>query len=188
MIWHRHIFCPQEKVRVSLVISALYLGHVRHITNRSNPSQRGRDVTSYDRRPSASRSSSRRSTSERRLSHLPTDSSLEPSQRRGQHINAQQQALEQFQCQLQLAQQTEAINQRLDAIERTLNTLIQQRAQDEAAKNAAVAAAAAAVVNTPVPPTQLRPSQQLQLPGSPPGGEGKKKGDLLCINNLLLEQ
>ncbi len=78
-------------------------------------------------------------------------------------LNAQQQALEQFQCQLQLAQQTEAINQRLDAIERTLNSLIQQKAQEDAAKNAAVAAAAAAVVNSPITPIQLRPSQQLQL-------------------------
>jgi hypothetical protein len=50
-------------------------------------------------------------------------------------LNAQQQALEQFQCQLQLAQQTEAINQRLDAIERTLNSLIQQKAQEEAEKH-----------------------------------------------------
>lgn len=49
-------------------------------------------------------------------------------------LNAQQQALEQFQCQLQLAQQTEAINQRLDAIERTLNSLIQQKAQEDAEK------------------------------------------------------
>ena len=103
-------------------------------------------------------------------------------------LNAQQQALEQFQCQLQLAQQTEAINQRLDAIERTLNTLIQQRAQDEAAKNAAVAAAAAAVVNTPVPTTQLRPSQQLQLPSSPTPGEGKKKLPReLCVSRWHCE-
>ena len=50
-------------------------------------------------------------------------------------LNAQQQALEQFQCQLQLAQQTEAINQRLDAIERTLSSLIQQKAQEDAVKN-----------------------------------------------------
>ena len=50
-------------------------------------------------------------------------------------LNAQQQALEQFQCQLQLAQQTEAINQRLDAIERTLNSLIQQKAQEDAEKH-----------------------------------------------------
>ena len=92
-------------------------------------------------------------------------------------LNAQQQALEQFQCQLQLAQQTEAINQRLDAIERTLNSLIQQKAQEDAAKNAAVAAAAAAaVVNTPITPVQLRPSQQLQLPSSsPPGSDIKRK-------------
>lgn len=51
-------------------------------------------------------------------------------------LNAQQQALEQFQCQLQLAQQTEAINQRLDAIERTLSSLIQQKAQEDAEKKA----------------------------------------------------
>ena len=50
-------------------------------------------------------------------------------------LNAQQQALEQFQCQLQLAQQTEAINHRLDAIERTLGSLIQQKAQEDALKN-----------------------------------------------------
>ena len=93
-------------------------------------------------------------------------------------LNAQQQALEQFQCQLQLAQQTEAINQRLDAIERTLNSLIQQRAQDEAVKNAAAVAAAAAVVNSSQVNTPLRPSQQLQLPpmtDDSPGSEGKKK-------------
>jgi hypothetical protein len=89
-------------------------------------------------------------------------------------LNAQQQALEQFQCQLQLAQQTEAINQRLDAIERTLNSLIQQKAQEEAAKNAA--AVAAAVAGTPMTPTQLRPSQQIQLPNnSPPTLDGKRK-------------
>ena len=94
-------------------------------------------------------------------------------------LNAQQQALEQFQCQLQLAQQTEAINQRLDAIERTLNSLIQQRAQEEAVKNAAAVAAAAAVVNSASQVnTPLRPSQQLQLPAivdDSPGLDGKKK-------------
>ena len=91
-------------------------------------------------------------------------------------LTAQQQALEQFQCQLQLAQQTEAINQRLDAIERTLSSLIQQRAQEEAAKTAAVAAAAAAAVATTGPgSTPLRPSQQLQLPSDSPPGDSKKK-------------
>ena len=102
-------------------------------------------------------------------------------------LNAQQQALEQFQCQLQLAQQTEAINQRLDAIERTLNSLIQQRAQEEAAKNAAVVAAAAAAV-TPLTPSQLRPSQQLQLPSSSPPGSNDIKKKLpreLCVSSTL---
>lgn len=88
-------------------------------------------------------------------------------------LNAQQQALEQFQCQLQLAQQTETINQRLDAIERTLNSLIQQKAQEDAAKNAAVAAAAAAVVNNPI--NQLRPSQHLQLPAPSDFNDVKRK-------------
>ena len=107
-------------------------------------------------------------------------------------LNAQQQALEQFQCQLQLAQQTEAINQRLDAIERTLNSLIQQRAQEEAVKNAAAAAAAAAVVNgTSQVNTPLRPSQQLQLPpmnDDSPGTDGKKKKlpRELCVSQLNL--
>ena len=63
-------------------------------------------------------------------------------------LSAQQQALEQFQCQLQLAQQTEAINQRLDAIERTLSSLIQHKAQEEVVKSQQ---------STPV-----RPSQSLQ--------------------------
>ena len=80
-------------------------------------------------------------------------------------LNAQQQALEQFQCQLQLAQQTEAINQRLDAIERTLNNLIQQKAQEDAAKQK--------------PSTPIRPSQQVlpTTPESGPGsiGDGKRK-------------
>lgn len=85
-------------------------------------------------------------------------------------LNAQQQALEQFQCQLQLAQQTEAINQRLDTIERTLNSLIQQKAQEDAVKTQVQ-------IHTPVPVPQthmvqldaltsvtpVRPSQQLQL-------------------------
>lgn len=102
-------------------------------------------------------------------------------------LNAQQQALEQFQCQLQLAQQTEAINQRLDAIERTLNSLIQQRAQEEAAKNAAVVAAASVV--SPITPVQLRPSQQLQLPSnSPPSSEGKRKLPReLCVSVTSLQ-
>lgn len=103
-------------------------------------------------------------------------------------LTAQQQALEQFQCQLQLAQQTEAINQRLDAIERTLNSLIQQRAHEEAAKTAAVAAAAAVATSTPVS-TPLRPSQQLQLPGDSSPGDSKKKKlprELcVCCNHLL---
>jgi len=92
-------------------------------------------------------------------------------------LSAQQQALEQFQCQLQLAQQTEAINQRLDAIERTLNSLIQQKVQEDAAKNQE---------STPV-----RPSQQVHLQSTPElGGEGlgidilkrKKLPRELCVS------
>lgn len=103
-------------------------------------------------------------------------------------LNAQQQALEQFQCQLQLAQQTEAINQRLDAIERTLNSLIQQKAQEDAAKKqqaAAVVAAAAAVAAPPTP--SVRPSQQIQLASTPdmsPADLDTKKKKLpreLCV-------
>ncbi|CAI8036165.1 hypothetical protein GBAR_LOCUS20288 [Geodia barretti] len=96
-------------------------------------------------------------------------------------LNAQQQALEQFQCQLQLAQQTEAINQRLDAIERTLNSLIQQKAQEDAEKKAQQeqaeqqAAVAAAhlqqqeqqqvdrLTSTPVRPSQQVPSSPSDL-------------------------
>ncbi len=85
-------------------------------------------------------------------------------------ITAQQQALEQFQCQLQLAQQTEAINQRLDAIERTLNNLIQQKAQEDAAKQEQVVVqqhqASLQVVATSQG-TPVRPSQQLSLPPDP---------------------
>ena len=91
-------------------------------------------------------------------------------------LNAQQQALEQFQCQLQLAQQTEAINQRLDAIERTLNSLIQQKAAEEAAK----------LKQT----TPIRPSQQVtQSPpdGAGPSGDVKKKKlpRELCVRSSL---
>lgn len=71
-------------------------------------------------------------------------------------LNAQQQALEQFQCQLQLAQQTEAINQRLDAIERTLNSLIQQKAQEEAAKNHQQH-------HQPLPPPPSQEAEELQV-------------------------
>ncbi len=81
-------------------------------------------------------------------------------------LNAQQQALEQFQCQLQLAQQTEAINQRLDTIERTLSSLIQQKAQEDAVKNQVQ-------MHTPqthmvqlealTPVTPVRTAQQLRL-------------------------
>jgi len=92
-------------------------------------------------------------------------------------LSAQQQALEQFQVQLQLAQQTETINQRLDAIERTLNSLIQQKVQEDAAKNQE---------STPV-----RPSQQVHLQSTPElGGEGlgidilkrKKLPRELCVS------
>ena len=92
-------------------------------------------------------------------------------------LSAQQQALEQFQCQLQLAQQTEAINQRLDAIERTLNSLIQQKVQEDAAKGQE---------NSPV-----RPSQQVHIQSTPElGGEGlgidilkrKKLPSELCVS------
>lgn len=93
-------------------------------------------------------------------------------------LNAQQQALEQFQCQLQLAQQTEAINQRLDAIERTLNSLIQQRVQDDAVKThhhhthhqqvsnqeaEDLQVQAQVQLNAALSSTPLRPSQQLQI-------------------------
>ena len=85
-------------------------------------------------------------------------------------LNAQQQALEQFQCQLQLAQQTEAINQRLDTIERTLNSLIHQKAHEDAVKNQVqihtpqthMVQLDALTAVTPVL-TPVRPSQQLQL-------------------------
>ena len=104
-------------------------------------------------------------------------------------LNAQQQALEQFQCQLQLAQQTEAINQRLDAIERTLNSLIQQKAQEDAAKSqqhhqqagaGGVSVTASARSQGHQDTTPIRPShppQQLQFdtPGSDFGDDGKKK-------------
>lgn len=104
-------------------------------------------------------------------------------------LNAQQQALEQFQCQLQLAQQTEAINQRLDTIERTLNSLIQQKAQEDAAKNAAVAAAAAAVVNNPINAVQLRPSQHLQLPSPSDITDVKRKLPReLCVSRYYLRR
>ena len=88
-------------------------------------------------------------------------------------LNAQQQALEQFQCQLQLAQQTEAINQRLDAIERTLNSLIQQKAQEDAVKNhhqgpmnqeaEDLQVQAQVQLNAALSSTPIRPSQQLQI-------------------------
>ena len=121
-------------------------------------------------------------------------------------LNAQQQALEQFQCQLQLAQQTEAINQRLDAIERTLNSLIQQKAQEDAAKTqqqqaqlqqqqqqqhtqspSVVGVASAQRSQGQLETTPIRPSQQLQFetPGSEFGSADGKKKKLpreLCVS------
>ena len=120
-------------------------------------------------------------------------------------LNAQQQALEQFQCQLQLAQQTEAINQRLDAIERTLNSLIQQKAQEDAAKTqqqqqaqlqqqqqhaqspSVVGVASAQRSQGQLETTPIRPSQQLQFetPGSDFGSADGKKKKLpreLCVS------
>lgn len=119
-------------------------------------------------------------------------------------LNAQQQALEQFQCQLQLAQQTEAINQRLDAIERTLNSLIQQKAQEDAAKTqqqqlqqqqhqtptggVGVPTTPRSQVQSHQETTPIRPSQQIQFdtPGSDFGaGEDGKKKKLpreLCVS------
>lgn len=117
-------------------------------------------------------------------------------------LNAQQQALEQFQCQLQLAQQTEAINQRLDAIERTLNSLIQQKAQEDAAKTqqqqaqlqqqqspTVVGVASAQRSQGQLEATPIRPSQQLQFetPGSEFGSADGKKKKLpreLCVSLL----
>ena len=128
-------------------------------------------------------------------------------------LNAQQQALEQFQCQLQLAQQTEAINQRLDAIERTLNSLIQQKAQEDAAKTqqqqqaqlqqqqqhaqspSVVGVASAQRSQGQLETTPIRPSQQLQFetPGSDFGSADGKKKKLpreLCVSlcNVLLRR
>lgn len=123
-------------------------------------------------------------------------------------LNAQQQALEQFQCQLQLAQQTEAINQRLDAIERTLNSLIQQKAQEDAAKSqqqqaqlqqqqqqhtqsqSVVGVASAQRSQGQLETTPIRPSQQLQFetPGSEFGSADGKKKKLpreLCVSCLI---
>lgn len=118
-------------------------------------------------------------------------------------LNAQQQALEQFQCQLQLAQQTEAINQRLDAIERTLSSLIQQKAQEEAVKShhqqqqqqleqppnqEAEDLQVQAQVQLNASLTPVRPSQQLQLNLSDSIGltsESNKKKKLpkeLCVS------
>ncbi len=124
-------------------------------------------------------------------------------------LNAQQQALEQFQCQLQLAQQTEAINQRLDAIERTLNSLIQQKAQEDAVKinhhhhhhsqsvpppsqgdcQEADDLQAQAQVQLNASLTPIRPSQQLQIGLSDPMGlslENKKKKlpRELCVSRI----
>lgn len=77
-------------------------------------------------------------------------------------LNAQQQALEQFQCQLQFAQQIENVNQRLDAIERTLNNLITQKVQEDASVQKQPDAPIVAV-------TPLRPSQQIP-PNTPESG------------------
>ena len=78
-------------------------------------------------------------------------------------LNAQQQALEQFQCQLQLAQQTEAINQRLDAIERTLGSLIQQKAQEEAERNSHHQQPQPSPPPPPCPSSQQQEIEDLQV-------------------------
>ena len=97
-------------------------------------------------------------------------------------LNAQQQALEQFQCQLQLAQQTEAINQRLDTIERTLNSLIQQKAQEDAVKNQVQIhhqpQSHIVQLDALAPVTPVRASQQLQL-GTPDKMESITESSLL---------
>ena len=109
-------------------------------------------------------------------------------------LNAQQQALEQFQCQLQLAQQTEAINQRLDAIERTLNSLIQQKAQEDAVKNQVQQQQQSQPQQqlpqqqqqlSPGLGTPIRPSQQLQVSAldlSVSDGKKKKLPRELCVS------
>jgi predicted ribosome quality control (RQC) complex YloA/Tae2 family protein len=124
-------------------------------------------------------------------------------------LNAQQQALEQFQCQLQLAQQTEAINQRLDAIERTLNSLIQQKAQEDAVKTHHHQQQQVVVEQQPAPPgqeaedlqaqaqvhltaslTPVRPSQQIQMLSDSLGPAESKKKKLpreLCVRGLVYD-
>ena len=66
-------------------------------------------------------------------------------------LSAQQQALEQIHTQIHLAQQFESITNRLDAIERTLNSLIQQRAVEDHVDAASVTASTPTLLDNPSP-------------------------------------
>ena len=112
------------------------------VTAQTIPTENQSNVPTVGASVSVQDSSSATSISERSSALLNLASSCSLTE----ILNVQQQALEQFQCQLQLAQQNEAINQRLDAIERTLNNLIQQKAQEDASRSVqqVVQAAAAA--------------------------------------------
>ena len=135
-------------------IDASEAGHSVGVEHHPNIPAVGASVSISD--PSATVSINERSSTA--LLNLASSCSLT------EILNVQQQALEQFQCQLQLAQQNEAINQRLDAIERTLNNLIHQKAQEEAVRS----------VGGPSI-TPIRPSQQLDASVSGSSNESKKK-------------
>jgi hypothetical protein len=64
-------------------------------------------------------------------------------------LSAQQQALEQIHTQIHLAQQFESITNRLDAIERTLNSLISQRSGEEHHVESPSVAAPTSLLETP---------------------------------------
>ena len=149
-------------------IDASEAGHSVGVEHHPNIPAVGASVSISD--PSAAVSINERSSTA--LLNLASSCSLT------EILNVQQQALEQFQCQLQLAQQNEAINQRLDAIERTLNNLIHQKAQEEAVRSVGGQSV-----------TPIRPSQQLDASVSGSSNESKKKKlpRELCVSFKVLK-
>ena len=105
-------------------------------------------------------------------------------------LSAQQQALEQIHTQIHLAQQFESITNRLDAIERTLNSLISQRTSEDHHVESPSVTASTSLLETPTgvtPPMSCITVQTANTGSTPLISVEKKSKKLprdLCVSSL----
>jgi len=112
-------------------------------------------------------------------------------------LNAQQQALEQIHTQVHINNQFETINQRLDAIEKTLGTLIHHRQQSDAVHQVVVNSAGHGAAGVGETSDMLHEDHQTGTPGltdisyvgdTSLGGDKKSSKKLpreLCVSSLI---